>query len=301
MLFHALLMVVLALTLQIVPRGNTQEPLRSVGVVIKHHTEQDGEYYEDQSDAATANTSGSTTAAANPLDDATATDASAALPASLETLGLGNPESGSLTGASGMLGGVAGTKAPSRGQARAGVFNTFGEGYKFVYVFDRSGSMGGSGRNALSLAQAELIASLESLGDIHQFQIIFYNENPTVFPLAGQTNKLVFANAANKQRAVQFIRGIVADGGTHHESALNLALNMRPDVIFFLTDADRPELTPSQLQRIANRNRSGTVINAIEFGIGPSLGDENFLMRLAKQNGGSYSYVDVTGGARAGR
>ena len=100
------------------------------------------------------------------------------------------------------------------------------DGYKFIYVFDRSGSMGGSGKNTpLSSAKANLLASLESLGDTHQFQIIFYNEKPTMFALAGHPDKLVFGNSANKSTASQFVRGIVADGGTRHEEALWMALS----------------------------------------------------------------------------
>jgi hypothetical protein len=179
------------------------------------------------------------------------------------------------------------------GRARTQVFGLPAEGFKFVYVFDRSASMGGSGSTPLKRAKAELMASLESLGETHQFQIIFYNDQPTMFSLAGQPGKLVFGNAPNKLQAQRFIDGIIADRGTEHEPALINALMLAPDVIFFLTDADQPELTTAQLANIAKRNRKGTVINTIEFGSGPPLG-ENFLMKLARQNGGAYTYVDIS-------
>ena len=300
LLFHAALVVLLGITLHIAPRGNSGEHVRSVGVVLKQHSTEQGDYFEGESDLSHDNAAAQSqsTASGSLLDDALPGAAQQALPASLDALGLGNPEGGGVTGAGGLLDSIGGSKLPSRGRGKAGVFNTFGEGYKFVYVFDRSGSMGGSGYNALNLAKTELLASLQSLGDLHQFQIIFYNEHPSLFPGAGQSGRLVFANAANKVQATKFVRGITADGGTQHEDALLMALNLRPDVIFFLTDADRPELNPGQLQKIAARNRGGAVINAIEFGIGPSLGDENFLMRLARQNGGSYSYVDIVAAAK---
>ncbi len=82
---------------------------------------------------------------------------------------------------------------PLGGRARTSLYGIEADGYKFIYVFDRSGSMGGSGRNTpLSSAKANLLASLESLGDTHQFQIIFYNEKPTMFALAGHPDRLVF-------------------------------------------------------------------------------------------------------------
>ena len=61
------------------------------------------------------------------------------------------------------------------GKARTSLFGVVGEGYKFVYVFDRSGSMGGSGRDSLRAIKAELPESLKNLDTVHQFQIIFYN------------------------------------------------------------------------------------------------------------------------------
>ena len=73
------------------------------------------------------------------------------------------------------------------------------------------GASGGSGRTASGAAKAELIKSLESLGEIHQFQIIFYNEEPTILEIAGR-GRLVFGNAQNKHLAERFIGSITADG-----------------------------------------------------------------------------------------
>jgi hypothetical protein len=158
--------------------------------------------------------------------------------------------------------------------------------------------MGGSGKNTpLTSAKANLLASLESLGDTHQFQIIFYNEKPTMFALAGHPDRLVFGNSANKTTAAQFVRGIVADGGTRHEEALWMALKLQPDVIFFLTDADQPELSPAQLEKIHKANNGRCSINTIEFGLGPPIHNDNFLVRLARENNGKYTYVDVSKGA----
>ena len=70
---------------------------------------------------------------------------------------------------------------------------------------------------------------------------------------------------------------------------------MQPDVIFFLTDADEPQLTSLQLEDIRRRNaRVGTTIHAVEFGAGPNRGGLNFLARLAQENGGQHVYVDIT-------
>ena len=179
------------------------------------------------------------------------------------------------------------------GKARTSLFGLVGEGYKFVYVFDRSGSMGGDGRNSLRALKAELLRSLKNLDTVHQFQIIFYNEHARLFNPSGEPGHLAFATDANKQRAVRFIESITAEGGTNHEEALRAAIRLRPDVIFFLTDADDPKLTPGQLEKIRSL-AAGIIINAIEFGPGPQPAEASFLADLARQNGGGYVYVDVS-------
>ena len=179
------------------------------------------------------------------------------------------------------------------GKAKISLFGTVGEGYKFVYCFDRSGSMGGAGRSALGAVQAELRESFKPLDSIHQFQIIFYNEKPVVFNPTGTPGRLAFANEQNKARALHFLESLVADGGTDHEEALKLAIRMQPDVIFFLTDGDEPKLTTAEIDEITYR-ASGIRINSIQFGAGPQPAGPNFLMELARQNGGQYRYVDIT-------
>jgi hypothetical protein len=192
------------------------------------------------------------------------------------------------------LGGLGFSLAPKEGgKARTSLFGIVGEGYKFVYVFDRSGSMGGEGRESLRLVKAELIESLKRLDTVNQFQIISYNERPTIFNPTGTPGRLAFATDENKQRVIRFLDSIAAEGGTAHEDALRLAIALQPDVIFFLTDGDDPKLTPAQLQKIA-RLAGGIVINAIEFGPGPKPAGTSFVAQLARQNGGGYAYIDIS-------
>lgn len=179
------------------------------------------------------------------------------------------------------------------GRARTSMFGVSGLGHKFVYVLDRSGSMGGAGQLALRAVKAELRKSLEKLDTVHQFQIIFYNEKPSVFNPSGIPGRLAFADQGNKDRAVRFIDSIVPDGNTRHDQALKLAIRMRPDVIFFLTDGDDPRLSRRELDQI-QRMAAGITINAIEFGPGPPPEEKSFLATLAKENGGQYVYVDLS-------
>lgn len=292
LVLHCLLFVGMAIFLKTAPRGTGFEETRHVGVVIKHDSGSgESDFYQDESSTAPA---AQQTGQTSPLDDVRSIQPAAALPTAKDVLGFGGkPEGSVLPGASGLLSGPQGFSLPG-GRARTQVFGLPSQGFKFVYVFDRSASMGGSGsRSALNRAKAELLASLQSLGETHQFQIIFYNDVPTMFALPGQPARMTFANEPNKRQAQQFIDGIIADGGTEREPALLAALNLAPDVIYFLGDSDPPELTNGQLAKIASRNRRGTVINTIEFGSGPVL-RENFLGKLARANGGAYTYVDVS-------
>jgi hypothetical protein len=179
------------------------------------------------------------------------------------------------------------------GQGHTYVFGVKGTGTKFLYVFDRSGSMEGYEGRPLAAAKSQLIRSLGDLKSTHQFQIIFYNEKPTVFSLrGGGAPAMAFGDENSKAAAVGFVERMTAAGGTSHLDALMMALRLAPDVIFFLTDADDPVLTSDELTRIHRANR-GSAIHAIEFGYGPQRSGDNFLMRLARQNGGQHAYIDI--------
>ncbi len=80
-------------------------------------------------------------------------------------------------------------RSATGGKARVRLLGIVGEGSKFVYVFDRSDSMNWFDRRPLRAAKAELLASLEGLGETHQFQIIFYNHEPLIFNPAGDPRR----------------------------------------------------------------------------------------------------------------
>lgn len=180
--------------------------------------------------------------------------------------------------------------APSDGQTSVRVFGVEGKGTRFVYVFDRSSSMEGA---PLATAKQQLIQSLDSLSSVHQFHIIFFNQQMRNFDLSGGGKRIAFATDRNKKLAARFVGGITADGGTDRLPALRAAIQMNPDVIFFLTDADDP-MPQSELEELARLNeRAGVVISTIEFGRGPAKQKRNFLTELARTTGGQYGYVDT--------
>lgn len=159
----------------------------------------------------------------------------------------------------------------------------------FAYVVDSSGSM--ASRGSLDVAKGEMWASLNQLPPDARFAIVFYNLHAIVFTDPQGRKGLMPATAANKARARAQMAAITPDGGTDHQTALRAALAMRPEVIFFLTDADL--MTESDVVEIRGMGHN-TRIQAVEFGRGANLGGSGPLRKLATSTGGTYRYIDVT-------
>jgi hypothetical protein len=177
------------------------------------------------------------------------------------------------------------------GSARLNVFGVQGEGSRFVYLFDRSSSMEGA---PLAAAKQQLLSSLATLENVHQFQIIFFNTRVHPFTVTDAGRRIPFATERNKLLAVKFVGGITAEGGTDRLTALKSAIASAPDVIFFLTDADDP-MRAGELAEIARDNsRARAKICTIEFGRRQSPSSGSFLAELARESGGEYGYVNTT-------
>jgi hypothetical protein len=291
LVLHVLFLLALATWSRVDPRGGPlSEPDREVGVALVRHEGADAEYVASE-EAQQASTSAST-----PLDQAlpsaaeVAVDLAGLMPAADEGLNVGPGPGLPETGPSG---GIRPGRDGLSDQVRTAIFGASGAGSKFVYVFDRSGSMAGFGGRPLAAAQRELIASLRDLNENTQFQIVFYNEDPHPFRFRSQSPRMVWGTDEAKVAAAQFVRGIAATGGTRHWQALKMSLGLRPDVIFFLTDADEPQMSDEELRQVRRFN-SATTIHAIEFGYGAQRNRKNFLVRLAEQNGGQHRYVDIS-------
>lgn len=288
LLFHAGVVILLAMAVQELPRGAAEEAGRLAGIVLKSTTAE-GELYEGEEtlgdEQSQDETSPAELVAALP-SDTSESDSASDLP-QLPAIGPGasQPNAGQFTR------GGSRTGSPTGGGARVRVFGVEGEGNKFVYVFDRSSSMEGL---PLAVAKRQLIESLDSLDSVHQFQIVFFNHRLQPFDVPGGGQRIAFATDRNKQLAANFVGGITADGGTDRLTALKMAVQMQPDVIFFLTDADDP-MPASELAEVVRLNRRArAAICTIEFGRGPRQRD-NFLVDLANRTGGQYGYVDTTG------
>ena len=184
-----------------------------------------------------------------------------------------------------------------------GVFGLRDEGRRIVYVFDRSESMNskftlnseGRSRSVTSLdaAKKELIKSINELADGGEFQMIFYNDEPLPFPDHYSTDGLSRADARTKEFAQQFVYNLIAERNTNHVDALLMAMKLKPDVIFLLTDGEEKDDPSSgevrRLQGICRRN--GTRINVIHFCYEER--PNSSLVALAKRTGGQFKAIPI--------
>lgn len=175
---------------------------------------------------------------------------------------------------------------------RTTFFGIGAQAKRFVYLIDASESM--HQHRAMQVARDELWESLQELTESVTFQVIFFNQKQQALSRRGERPKLLAATASNLRLAKQFLSSIQPDSGTDRLAALTHALSFDPDVIFVLTDADAPELTPKDLADFRRLNRRKAIINVVEFGKLPDISQDNFLKALARQHGGSHRYHNLT-------
>ncbi len=297
--------------------GGTAIPSRPVGIVLAAHTSEKAEYFTEDDLAETVETaSASHASSASPAENSSGFPNSQSSPTSPEIALPGKPvataEGFELSTAdlSASRGGKRGLDSAAltaeilaaealRPRAKLpageqGTVNLFGsgemQGHSFVFLIDRSQSMGGQGLGAIAAAQIELNAALERLEENHTFQVVAYNQAPTYF----QERKLIAVNKASRAACREFLENLAAFGATDHERALVSALHqLHPDVLYLLTDGD-PALTPGQRQRIAAQAK-GARICVLQFGrIRPDdEATQASLQALARENNGTYLFVDV--------
>ena len=175
------------------------------------------------------------------------------------------------------------------GAVEVSFFGSPSKGTRFVFVIDRSASMG----HALPIAKAELLATLEKLPPNAEFQVICYDLDPQIVLDAQNRQTLLPATAENKQRTARFLDKLAAEGGTDHLAALRRALTLNPQVIYFLTDAD--ELKPQQVRELTVLNQRGpnACIHCIELSLNVEYRTDKPMRVLARENRGEYRIIDL--------
>ena len=183
------------------------------------------------------------------------------------------------------------SRAPVGDPTTISVFGSGGvSGRSFVFLIDRSFSMGTQGLGVIEAARQELAEAINQLQPYHKFQIVGYHQQTHTM----LRRQLLSASEINKAKVPEHIRSMAAFGSTNHENGIFAALAFKPDAIILMTDGGYPELNSGQLKTIKKLAPQGCEIHCIQFGIGPLQSTKSFMTELAQQNDGSFRYIDVT-------
>jgi hypothetical protein len=159
---------------------------------------------------------------------------------------------------------------------QASFFGIRARGQLFIYVVDCSGSMIDEDR--LVRAKSELRRSVLALQPPQRFKVIFYNDEIVAMP--GDLPRS--ADWDNKRQLIDWLRLIEPDGETDPRSSIGLALALRPDAVFLLSDGEFPDGTA---EAIARKNTRKVPIHCVDLSGGTA---GTHLARIARESGGEY-------------
>jgi hypothetical protein len=166
-----------------------------------------------------------------------------------------------------------------------GFFGRASSGERVVFVVDSSQSMNqphpGPGKTRLGRVKIELINSIRTMTPNQKFFIVFFNDGPIPMP----ADRMMEASDGAKMQYLRWMIDVPADGHTEPAMALLMALKLNPDTIYFLTDG---EFRPAIVKELAVSNRGRVKIHTVGFSQDRA---ENLLRTIAKQSGGTYTYV----------
>lgn len=165
---------------------------------------------------------------------------------------------GPLSGAGGVgLGGDGDGSGIMGAEQGIGFFGTRGSGKSVVFVVDMSGSMEGI---RFVRAQQELVRAIHRLHVTQKFYVIFFNQHAVPMFSPRPPKELVAATPTMKRSVTRWIVERRPGTGTEPEESLLMALALKPEVIYFLTDGEFPERCREVCKE---KNTHGTVIHTI--------------------------------------
>ena len=157
-------------------------------------------------------------------------------------------------------------------------------GQSVVYVVDCSSSMNvrhSSAATRFHRLKLELLNSVASMKPSQSFYIIFFNEQPIPMPAP----RLQQARPELQRQYLGWMARMRANGLTDPLSSMHMALKLRPDVIYFLTDGNFNFKTAVALSRI---RQPRSVIHTITFGEREA---EPLMKSIAVANRGTYRFI----------
>lgn len=155
----------------------------------------------------------------------------------------------------------------------------------YVFVLDASGSMADSGK--LLLSKDAVAAFLNELGEADRFEVMTFNVTPNL-----GFNQLLPGNAANKQRALEFLSTQQARGGTVLQPAMGTAYKYasadRPLNVVILSDGLTEQKERTVLLQQIQKRPGNTRVFCI--GVGNDV-NRPLLEQLAEDSGGLAAFI----------
>ena len=143
---------------------------------------------------------------------------------------------GSASGSSDGLGSDDGIGDAAGSDAADSFFGLRPIGRRFVFVLDCSRSMNHphdtEAKTRFKRMKLELIKSIQGMGPESEFYLIFFND----FAIPMPSPVPVQAALQPKLKYLYWMKGIKAEGNTEPRLALQHALRLQPDILYFLTD-----------------------------------------------------------------
>ena len=158
-------------------------------------------------------------------------------------------------------------------------------GLSFAYVVDVSGSMGARSGNGTRISRlgSALTNSINGLNVKQFFYINAFDSDAHPMP----SNALVKATQDNKQQSLDWYQSLRKGGGTDPLDSITAALDLKPEVIFFLTDG---EFGTGQVQSVIDAKNSDRKITIHTVCLGDDASGK-FLKKIADENGGTYRFI----------
>ena len=170
-------------------------------------------------------------------------------------------------------------------------FGVQAAGNNFVFVVDSSGSMRGT---RWRLATRELLAAIRRLSPEQSFYVIFFDAVPHRMFGKQLAQTSMNATSENFTRLRRWMRNIEFGQATSPQSSVEFAMVLKPDAVFLLTDGEFRDKTREVLRDDNHtlldngKTKLRTIIHTIGF---QSQASQELLMKIAKENGGSYRFV----------
>ena len=161
-------------------------------------------------------------------------------------------------------------------------FGTKSKGTRFVFVIDKSGSMGD--KKKFIRAKRELIKTLRSLPKNSRFMIYFFDEGSEQMPV----NNMMAAVPRNISWAEDWVNSVGMGGGTDPRKALKSGFSLKPDTVWLLTDGVFNNESGVLAQIRSANPKSIARINTLAI---MDRGGEKVLKQIAKENDGTYRFV----------